>query len=159
MQETSFLTEMFLYVFDERHDVVAGFSLAFAEDKLTPKVHFASCQQHYPENFWNPAFQKHANGVKGIAGVVMVADDPARHREFLLAFSGADSARDSGDGFTIDLPRGTIDMMTPATFTRRYGQPAPDTAAGARLAAIRFTKARKAEIVPALGAVLAFEAI
>ena len=68
-------------------------------------------------------------------------------------------ARDSGDGFTIDLPRGTIDMMTPATFTRRYGQPAPDTAAGARLAAIRFTKARKAEIVPALGAVLAFEAI
>ena len=72
--------------------VKVGFSLAFAEDKLAPDIHFATCQQHYPENFWNPAFQKHANGVAGVAGVVMVADDPARHRDFMLAFTGARNA-------------------------------------------------------------------
>ena len=48
------------------------------------------------------------------------------------------SARDTGDGFTIDLPRGAIDMMTPAAFERRFGLPAPDTSRGARLAALRF---------------------
>ena len=142
--------------------VKVGFSLAFAEDRLTPDIHFATCQQHYPENFWNPAFQTHANGVKRIAGVVLVADAPARHRDFLLAFTGADKTRDGEDGFTIDLPRGAIDIMTPATFTRRFGQPAPDTSRGARLAAMRFTHGGagavgKAGISAAMGAVLAFE--
>src|SRR5690348_7887188 len=52
--------------------VKVAFSLAFAEDKHAPDIHFAVCQQHYPENFWNPAFQKHTNGAEGIAGVVAV---------------------------------------------------------------------------------------
>ena len=39
-----------------------------------------------PENFWNPAFQKHANSVSGIAGVIVVADKPARHVEFHAKF-------------------------------------------------------------------------
>ncbi|MEP7029565.1 MAG: VOC family protein [Pseudolabrys sp.] len=119
--------------------VKVGFSLAFAEDMRAPEIHFATCQQHYPENFWNPAFQKHANGVEAVAGIVMVAGDPARHREFLLAFTGAQKPRDTDGGFTIDLPRGSIEMTTPAAFARRYDLPLPDTAAGARLAAIRFS--------------------
>ncbi len=118
--------------------VKVGFSLAFAEDKLAPDIHFASCQQHYPENFWNPAFQKHANSVQGVAGVVLVADAPARHRDFLLAYSGASNARADGDGFAIDLPRGAIAMTTTAAFANRYRVAAPDTTRGARLAALRF---------------------
>ena len=43
--------------------------------QAAPQIHFATCQQHYPENFWNPAFQKHANGVTGIAGVVRSPSD------------------------------------------------------------------------------------
>jgi catechol 2,3-dioxygenase-like lactoylglutathione lyase family enzyme len=139
--------------------VKVGFSLAFAEDRLAPDIHFATCQQHYPENFWNPAFQKHANGVEAVAGVVLVADDPASHRDFLLAFTGAQSARDSDDGFVIDLPRGAIEMMRPAAFERRLGLPAPDTAGGARLAAMRFSgRALEAGRQPVLGAALLFEA-
>src|SRR5436853_378394 len=42
--------------------VKLGFSLAFARDPLAPDTCFFTCQQHYPENFWNPAFQAHANG-------------------------------------------------------------------------------------------------
>ncbi|HZL40283.1 MAG TPA: VOC family protein [Pseudolabrys sp.] len=138
--------------------VKVGFSLAFAEDKQAPDIHFATCQQHYPENFWNPAFQKHANGAEAVAGVVIVADDPARHRDFLLAFTGAQSARDDDDGFAIDLPRGAIEMMRPVEFERRFGLPAPDTAGGARLAALRFSgRALAREKHAVLGAVLAFE--
>jgi glyoxalase-like protein len=139
--------------------VKVGFSLAFAEDRLSPDIHFATCQQHYPENFWSPEFQKHTNGVTGIAGVVLVADAPENHREFLLAFCGAPSARNDADGFTVDLPRGAVEVMTPDGFARRFGATAPDTSRGARLAALRFTggPAGASSIKSAMGAVLAFD--
>ncbi len=138
--------------------VKVGFSLAFAEDKRAPDIHFCICQQHFPENFWNPAFQNHANGVQGIAGVVMVADEPALHRDFLLAFTGEEKTETTGDGFIIALPRGAIDMVTPEAFTRRFDMPAPDTSRGARLAAMRFSGATVTEgKQTALGAGLVFE--
>jgi catechol 2,3-dioxygenase-like lactoylglutathione lyase family enzyme len=120
--------------------VKLGFSLAFAGNKLAPDIHFATCQQHYPENFWNPAFQKHANGALGVVGVVLVANDPERHRGFLEKFAGAE-ATSAGGGFSIATPRGTIEMTTPAGITARFGAAPPDTARGPRLAAIRFTVA------------------
>ena len=117
--------------------VKVGFSLAFAEDKGAPDIHFAVCQQHYPENFWNPAFQNHANSVTGIAGIVIVADKPAEHLAFMQSFAGG-AAQRSGDGFSIETPRGVIDVTTPAAFTRDFGVKVPTTMRGARLAAIRF---------------------
>jgi catechol 2,3-dioxygenase-like lactoylglutathione lyase family enzyme len=135
-----------------------GFSLAFAEDKHAPDIHFCICQQHYPENFWNPAFQNHANGVERIAAIVMVADDQAQHRDFLLAYTGAEKVVETVDGFTIALPRGAVDMMTPAAFTSRYGLPAPDTSRGARLAAMRSSGAKVSNNkLAVLGAGLVFE--
>ena len=120
--------------------VKVGFSLAFAEDKLAPDIHFATCQQHYPENFWNPAFQKHANSVSGIAGVIAVAEEPARHLNFMQSFAGA-AAQTGSDGFTIATPRGALEVATPAAFLHRYGVKAPDVSRGARLAALRFATA------------------
>ena len=138
--------------------VKVGFSLAFVEDKRAPDIHFCVCQQHYPENFWNPAFQNHANGVQSIAGVVMVADDPAEHRDFLLAFTGADQAETTADGLHIALPRGAIELMTPSAFSQRFELAAPDTSRGARLAAMRFAGAAVAPAKQtALGAGLVFE--
>jgi catechol 2,3-dioxygenase-like lactoylglutathione lyase family enzyme len=118
--------------------VKLGFSLAFAEDKFAHDIHFATCQQHYPENFWNPAFQKHANSVSAIAGVVTVAQDPTHHLKFMETFTGS-TAKTDGEGFTIATPRGVIEVTTSATFLRRFGVPAPDVSGGARLAALRFS--------------------
>jgi catechol 2,3-dioxygenase-like lactoylglutathione lyase family enzyme len=120
--------------------VKVGFSLAFAEDKVAPDIHFAVCQQHYPENFWNPAFQQHANGASGVAGVVLVADAPERHRAFMQAFAGAPAA-ESASGLSFVTPRGVIEIVTPAAFVARFGVRAPDMARGPRLAAVRFTVA------------------
>jgi catechol 2,3-dioxygenase-like lactoylglutathione lyase family enzyme len=117
--------------------VKVGFSLAFADDQAAPDIHFATCQQHYPENFWNPAFQKHANSVAGIAGVVLVAEQPSRHVNFMQGFIGG-TAQTAGDGFAIAIPRGAIEVTTPAAFLHRYGVRAPDVSRGARLAALRF---------------------
>jgi catechol 2,3-dioxygenase-like lactoylglutathione lyase family enzyme len=121
--------------------VKVGFSLAFAKDALAPDIHFATCQQHYPENFWNPRFQTHANSTTGIAGVVAVAKEPARHLDFMQAFTGAKASRVDADGFAIATSRGTVEMVTPAEFLRRYGVRAPEVERGARLAALRFTVA------------------
>jgi catechol 2,3-dioxygenase-like lactoylglutathione lyase family enzyme len=139
--------------------VKLAFALVFAANRHAPDTGFATCQHYFPENFWNPAFQEHANGVQGIASVVMVADEPERHRDFLLAFTGADSIDDTDDGFTIDLPRAAIDLVTPPAFTRRFGVLAPDTSRGARLAALRLKVADTgvAGIQTAMGAVLEFE--
>ena len=52
--------------------VKVGFSLAFARDAKAPATGFAACQQHFPENFWNPAFQQHPNTASGIEAVVLV---------------------------------------------------------------------------------------
>lgn len=117
--------------------VKLGFSLAFADDILAPQIHFATCQQHYPENFWNPAFQKHANSVSGIAGVVAVAERPEQHRAFMQMFAGAPATAQDG-GFAIATARGAIEMMNPAAFVGRFGVAAPNVSRGARLAALRF---------------------
>ena len=120
--------------------VKLGFSLAFAENKAAPDIHFATCQQHYPENFWNPVFQKHANSATGVAGAVVVAAEPRQHHGFFEAFAGV-PAVDAGDGISLGTPRGRIDVLTPAAFTQHYGVVAPDVSRGARLEAIRFTVA------------------
>ena len=132
--------------------VKVGFSLAFAQDRHAPAIHFATCQQHFPENFWNPAFQTHANSVVGIAAVVMVADDPAAHRDMLLAFSDAARVSEDGEGYAVSLPRGAIEVMTASAFVRRYGVPAPETDGGARLAALRFSTANPAAARAVIGA-------
>ena len=120
--------------------VKVAFSLAFADDKRAPDIRFATCQQHYPENFWNPEFQKHANSATGVAGVVAVVNEPEQHRAFIQSFAGGEAVR-ADSGFTIATPRGTIEMTTPAAFLHRLGVAAPDVTRGARLAAIRFTVA------------------
>jgi len=119
--------------------VKVGFSLAFAEDSGARDIHFAACQQHYPENFWNPQFQVHANTARRIAGVVLVAGNPARHEKFLCKFTGVDKSQGSDDVFVFRTPRGDIEVATPAAFLRRFGVSPPAVSHGARLAALRFT--------------------
>ena len=117
--------------------VKVAFSLAFARDVLAPANGFAVCQQHYPENFWNPAFQHHANCVTGVAGAVMVADNPSDHHIFHSAFAGERELLSSSAGITVTTPRGDIQVMTPAAFADLFGVAPPDVASSARLAALR----------------------
>jgi hypothetical protein len=118
--------------------VKVAFSLAFAEDKRAPDTGFFTCQQHYPENFWNPAFQQHANGVLGVAGVVFVADNPSDHHIFLKAFADVTDLKATSAGLTIETPRGEIQAMDPAAYRLHFTVEPPDASRGVRLAAIRF---------------------
>jgi hypothetical protein len=134
--------------------VKVGFSLAFAEDKDARDIHFATCQQHYPENFWNPSFQQHTNGVSAVAGVVVVAEQPERHRRFFEVFADGQASA-AKDGFAIATHRGAIEVVTPAAFLRRFGVKTPDMSRGARLAALRFavTSPSRLQALPELAGV------
>ena len=132
--------------------VKVGFSLAFARDPQAPQIGFAACQQHFPENFWNPAFQQHANTVSGVAGVVLVAENPSDHHIFLSAMSGVRDLHATSSGVTATTPRGDIKAMDPAAFRSHFGTAPPDVSAGARLAALRFRVRDRAALTAALAA-------
>jgi hypothetical protein len=119
--------------------IKVGFSLAFAQDKAAPHMRFATCQQHYPENFWNPAFQVHSNGAQAIRAVMIVADEPEQHRSFASAYTGSAEFYAEPGEVSVITPRGALSIMTPARFTAAFGGPQP--AAGNHLQAIRFAVA------------------
>jgi len=129
--------------------VKVAFSLAFARDEQAPDAAFFTSQQHYPENFWNPVFQVHANTAERIAAIVLVAENPTDHHIFLSAFVERELMATSS-GVTIHTPRGDIVVMDPAAFGGHFGVEPPHTADGARLAAIVFGVREFATTVSAL---------
>jgi hypothetical protein len=130
--------------------VKVAFSLAFATDPRAPDTGYFTCQQHYPENFWNPLFQTHPNGASGIAGVTMVSHDPALHADFFRAFSGVKAFTADSNDVTIKTPRGVIEVMEPAAYRRHLAVEPPDLARGGRLATIRFAMPDKAQLISLL---------
>ena len=101
--------------------VKLAFSLAFALDPASPNLRFAACQHHFPENFWDPAFQIHANGVKTMAGAAMVADNPTDHHIFLKAFTGVTDLRSSSIGVKASTENGDIEIMEQVAFRDQFG--------------------------------------
>jgi len=118
--------------------VKLAFSLAFARDAGAPSIGFAVCQQHFPENFWNPAFQQHSNTASGVAGVVLVAENPTDHHIFLSELTGVRDLHATSSGVSASTPRGNIKVMDPAAFRSHFGTEPPNISQGARLAALQF---------------------
>jgi catechol 2,3-dioxygenase-like lactoylglutathione lyase family enzyme len=102
-------------------DVPVAFTLAFAQDAAALHSGFFVCQQHHPENFWNPAFQRHPNGAARLSVVAYAAPDPEAHRAFLTTFTGVAPARPAGHDMSFALARGRLDVMTPDDAAAAYG--------------------------------------
>jgi catechol 2,3-dioxygenase-like lactoylglutathione lyase family enzyme len=131
-------------------EVKVAFSLAFARDPRAPDCGFAVCQQHFPENFWNPAFQQHRNAVTGVAGAVLVADNPSDHHIFLSALSGERELLSTSSGIKVATPRGDIQVMDRSAYSNHFGAVPPDVTKGARLAALRVTTSDMSKVREAL---------
>jgi hypothetical protein len=101
--------------------VKLAFSLAFASDAASPNVRFAVCQHHFPENFWDPAFQNHANGAKSVPGAVMVADNPTGHHIFLKALTGVQDLHSSSIGVRARTENGDVEVMEQVGFRDQFG--------------------------------------
>jgi catechol 2,3-dioxygenase-like lactoylglutathione lyase family enzyme len=121
--------------------VKLAFSLVFTRDPTSPDLSLALCQHHYPENFWNPAFQTHANGATKVAGVVIVADNPSDHHVFLKAYSGVSDLHASSLGVRAETANGEIEIMEPVAFRDQFGVQVKASGQGMIMRATRFEAA------------------
>lgn len=101
--------------------VKVAFELAFADDRHAPGIFFFVCEQKYPENFWNAAMQKHANGATAFPGIVMAAENPSAHAEFFQHYTGVHDFGATSAGLTIDTPRGQIEVLTKDSIAFLFG--------------------------------------
>jgi hypothetical protein len=121
--------------------VKLAFSLAFAQDATSPNVRFAVCQHHFPENFWDAAFQTHANGAAAVPGVALVADNPTDHHIFLEAFTGVRDLHSSSIGIKARTENGDVEIMEQVAFRDQFGVSPAVEGEGMTLNAMRFAVA------------------
>ncbi len=99
-----------------------AFTLAFAQSKLMPHVGMFACQHHYPEDFYASEWQVHPNGAVGVAGVVMVAENPSAHADFLSAVTGQREMLATSMGIDLEVAdEQSIEVLTRAAFIHRFG--------------------------------------
>ena len=128
--------------------VTVGFTLAFLTDPEMPGIAFFTCQQHAPEHFWKAQYQQHHNGAVGVREVVMLAPEPARHRDFWSRVTPADQVYVQPGALTVRAGSARISMLTPARYRDRF----PGDRPAAEPATPRF--AAFSVVVPQLASVI-----
>jgi hypothetical protein len=109
--------------------VTVGFSLGFVTDMVFPGLAFFVCRQHAPEHFWKPAYQRHANGARGVVDVIVTTEDPDRGARVVSILSGGAAAPVDG-GFCVATRGGTVTVLRPdAVAAHAPGAPAGTGAA------------------------------
>jgi hypothetical protein len=126
--------------------VKLAFSLAFAHDPVSPNVRFAVCQHHFPENFWDPAFQTHSNGARAVPGVAMVADNPTDHHIFLKAVTGSSDLNSTSIGVKARTGNGDVEIMEQVAFRDRFGVLPDVSGEGMTLNGLRFKVSNVAQV-------------
>ena len=120
--------------------VTVSFSLAFVTEERMPEAAFFVCQQHAPEYFWKPEFQRHDNGATDVVEVVMVADEPDSFGDFFARLEGESSVSAERGTLAVSTARGQISMVMPEGFAARF----PDAAVPAAPATPHFAAFRVA---------------
>jgi catechol 2,3-dioxygenase-like lactoylglutathione lyase family enzyme len=110
---------------------IVAFSLAFATDTRIPEAAFFVCQQHAPQYFWKPEYQRHANGAVAVSEVVMVAAEPAALKDFFAGLQGPEAVSVEDGALAVSTARGRITVLPPDQAEERFpGLPlagAPDS--------------------------------
>lgn len=132
--------------------VEVAFSLAFARNAATRDAGFFVCQQHAPEMFWNPAFQVHDNGARGITRVVFAAAEPNHQAAFFAAYTGVTAKPLADGGLRYELARSAIEVASPAACAGLFGGEALPAGldSGPQFAAIEFDVDDTAAVVARL---------
>lgn len=106
-------------------EVTVGFSLAFVTDKRMPEAGFFTCQQHAPQHFWKPDYQRHANGATAVSETIMLADDPASLADLFAGLQGKDAVTMSAGQLTVNTARGRVIVLGRQRATERFGDALP----------------------------------
>ena len=135
-------------------EVTVGFSLTFMSDPRMPDCAMFVSQQHAPQHFWKPDFQRHANGAVGIEAVYMVAADPQALAGHFRALQGPAAVAATPEGIEVATARGRVRVLTPASFAKRFpGARIPDAPTTPYFAGFRLTLAEPGRVPAALGGI------
>ncbi len=85
-----------------------------------PVVGFFVCEHLTPEFVYLPEWAAHPNGARGILGVTVIAEQPAKWIAELEKYFGSDSVKREGDGLVVDTGTQPIRYMTPKDYAVRY---------------------------------------
>lgn len=105
-----------------------SFSLAFVSDPRMPEAGFFVCQQHAPQHFWQPAYQRHGNGALDVAEIIMVAPDPPALADLFGKLHGRAGLETGPGRLAVATSRGLITVLDGAGFEARF----PGMSAAAR---------------------------
>ena len=85
-----------------------------------PVVGFFVCEHITPQFVYRPEWARHPNGARGIAGVTVIAEQPAKWIPELEKYFGAGSARRDGNGVVADTGTQPIRYMTRQDYAARH---------------------------------------
>jgi hypothetical protein len=85
-----------------------------------PVVGFFVCEHLTPQFVYRAEWARHPNGARGIRGVTVIADQPARWVPELEKYFGKGSARRDGDAVVADTGTQPIRYMTRRDYAARY---------------------------------------
>ena len=85
-----------------------------------PVVGFFVCEHQTPEFVYRPEWAKHANGARGILGVTVIAEQPAKWIAELEKYFGAGSVRRDGEGLVVNTGTQPIRYLTRKDYAARY---------------------------------------
>ncbi|WP_310620190.1 hypothetical protein [Flexibacterium corallicola] len=108
----------------------------FSRDPLTSEISFSSHSFSNTKTQLDSALATHSNGAEDISSIVLVADNPADHHEYLKALTGSKSARLSSLGLELETGNVSIQVLSPSAYKALYDLAAPNNTQGLQLAAI-----------------------
>jgi hypothetical protein len=85
-----------------------------------PVVGFFVCEHLTPQFVYRREWAKHSNGARGIAGVTVISEQPARWIPELAKFFGAGAMKREGDGLVVDTGTQPIRYLTRQAYDARY---------------------------------------
>lgn len=85
-----------------------------------PVVGFFVCEHQTPQFVYRPEWAKHPNGVRGILGVTVIAEQPAKWAPELEKYFGRGSVRREGDGLVVETGTQPIRYLTRQDYMVRY---------------------------------------
>jgi catechol 2,3-dioxygenase-like lactoylglutathione lyase family enzyme len=85
-----------------------------------PVVGFFVCEHITPQFVYRAEWARHPNGARGIAGVTVIAEQPAKWMAELEKYFGKGAARPEGDGLLVDTGTQPIRYLTRTDYLARY---------------------------------------
>jgi hypothetical protein len=85
-----------------------------------PVVGFFVCEHLTPQFVYRAEWAKHPNGARGIRGVTVIAEQPAKWIPELEKYFGAGSVTREGDGLIVDTGTQPVRYLTRASYLARY---------------------------------------